>query len=220
MAADRAQLDLIGYSPDGRYFAFEQYGVQDGSGFAYADVFVIDLPADKWTYGSPFHVQADEAHSDRPLADVRADAMARAAEKLTPLKIDVPAEILALIGDGMASASGKTLTFSTPACCGPGKTNGEGFTLTLETHPAKFEADYCAGMQPVGYALTLTDGSGTRDLHRDGDTLPRSRGCTLDYRLYAVVRPFAAAGPRAAIISSYPFGFEGPDRRFLAVPVD
>jgi predicted secreted protein len=50
--------------------------------------------------------------------------------------------------------------------------------------------------------------------------LPKSRGCPTDYRLYAVVAPFQQAEPRIALISSYPFGFEGPDRRFLAVPLD
>ena len=67
---------------------------------------------------------------------------------------------------------------------------------------------------------------GARELHADGDTLPKSRRCTLDYTIYAVVQPFEnywADGfdsRRVAIIASYPFGFEGVDRRFLAVPID
>jgi predicted secreted protein len=193
--------------------------VQDGSGFAWSDIFVVDPPADKWTSGSPFHAQADEADPDRSLTEVRAEAMEMAAPELAAHGIDVPAEILALIGDG-ATESGRTLTFSTPACCGPGETAGDRITLALTTHAASSPHGYCAEMDAVGYVLTLTDESGSRELHRDGGTLPRSRGCTLDYRLYAVVRPFGAAGPRVAIVSTYPFGFEGPDRRFLAVPVD
>jgi hypothetical protein len=60
----------------------------------------------------------------------------------------------------------------------------------------------------------------------DGDVLPSSRGCTLDYRIYAVVEPYGEYyginfnARRVAIIASYPFGFEGVDRRFLAVPID
>ena len=60
----------------------------------------------------------------------------------------------------------------------------------------------------------------------DGDVLPSSRGCTLDYRIYAVVGPFSEyygvdfTARRVAIIASYPFGFEGVNRRFLAVPID
>ena len=51
LAADGAFLDIIGYSPDSRYFAFEQYGVQDGSGFPYADIFIVDLASNSWVKG-------------------------------------------------------------------------------------------------------------------------------------------------------------------------
>ena len=39
-AADRALINMLGYSEDGAYFAFEQFGVQDGSGFPFADIFM------------------------------------------------------------------------------------------------------------------------------------------------------------------------------------
>ena len=52
LAGDRAQLDLIGYSADGSYFAFEEFGVQDGSGFAYSSIYVVDLVDDSWVVGT------------------------------------------------------------------------------------------------------------------------------------------------------------------------
>src|SRR5690606_10447936 len=58
-AGDRALFDALGYSPDGRYFAFEEYGVQDGSGFPYSNIYVIDLVDDVWVGGSPFRVRID-----------------------------------------------------------------------------------------------------------------------------------------------------------------
>ena len=69
-----------------------------------------------------------------------------------------------------------------------------------------------------GFALTL-DGI---ELTRDANTIPKSRGCVMDYRLYAVVQPADFDGlqtPGVAIISVFPYGFEGPDRRFIAVPL-
>ncbi len=36
LAGDRAGIDFIGYSADGGFFAFEEFGIQDGSGFAYS----------------------------------------------------------------------------------------------------------------------------------------------------------------------------------------
>ncbi|MEQ1769340.1 MAG: DUF2259 domain-containing protein [Devosia sp.] len=219
LAGDRALFNAIGYSEDGRYFAFEEYGVQDGSGFAYSTVYIVDLPADKWVTGTPFHAQAADETSDAPLAKTRAEAMALAQPQVDTLGIDRPAQTLALLGDGVPNDDGKNLTFAWPQCCGPGQTQEPAAGLALETFPVEPTEDYCLDMNPVGYALTFK-GEQTVELHRDGTTLPKSRGCTLDYRLYAVLAPFEQGGSRVAIVSSYPFGFEGPDRRFLAVPID
>lgn len=38
LANDAATLEFIGFSGDGRYFAWEQYGVQDGSGFPWSEI--------------------------------------------------------------------------------------------------------------------------------------------------------------------------------------
>jgi hypothetical protein len=42
-AADSSALEFRGLSKDGRYVAFEQYGVQDGSGFTYSSIDFIDV---------------------------------------------------------------------------------------------------------------------------------------------------------------------------------
>jgi predicted secreted protein len=222
LAGDRALIEFLGYSPDGKYFAFEQFGIQDGSGFAYSEIQVIDLVADKWTYGSPFLVRATEDNPDRPLDEVRAEARQKAKDKLDEVKIGEPVEMLALIGDGVPSDDGRTLLFSVPSCCGPGQTQDDRLTLTLSSFPAGSTADCesILGHKAMGYALTLGDGSKTIELHRDGASIPRTRGCVMDYRLYGVIAPLSGQGPRLAIISVYPFGFEGPDRRFLVTPID
>ncbi len=220
VAGDRALIDFIGYSPDGRYFAFEEYGVQDGSGFAYSNIYVIDLPADKWMYGSPFHAQAADAQPDAPLAEIRTEARNKAADKLTETGISVPVEILALLGDGVSDTDGRQMGFSRHICCGPPQPGPDAYRLTLETYPAN-SPENCEGLigeRALGYALSFDSGEGARELHRDAK-LPKSRGCPMDYRLYAVVQPFEQLGNYVAIVSSYPFGFEGPDRRFLAVPL-
>ena len=67
LAADAADRAIIGFSADGRYFAFEEFGIQDGSGFAYANIFVLDLEDDKWVEGSPVRVQKREDASQQPL---------------------------------------------------------------------------------------------------------------------------------------------------------
>jgi len=217
-AADRALLNMLGYSQDGDYFAFEEFGVQDGSGFAFSTVYVVDLAHDKWTYGTPFSAVAQD--ENKPLAMARAEAMAKAKSKLDQYQIGVPAQILALIGDGAAD-SGMRVSWSTPACCGPGQTQADEFSLILETRSIGSAEDYCKQMSPVGFNLYFQDQDGRTQVHADGDMLPKSRRCTLDYRIYAVVQPFEqSSGRRVGVIAAYPFGFEGVDRRFLVVPID
>ena len=49
-AGDRALVDIIGYSENANYFAFEEFGIQDGSGFAYSNIYVVDLETDSWRW--------------------------------------------------------------------------------------------------------------------------------------------------------------------------
>ena len=223
MAGDRAQLNVLGYSEDSRYFAFEEFGVRDGSGGNYSHLYVVDLSTDSWVDGTPFLTdQGGDTDDVAPgLAAIRAKTMGLAAPVLTALKIDVPVTTLVLLGDGVSGADGKTMTTSIPSCCGPGDTDpASTLSLTLTTFAAKSAID-CPVDEAFGYVLTATlaDGS-SHELHRDGDVLPKSRSCPQDYRLYGVFAPFEQVSPRVALISTYPFDFEGTSRRFLAVPVD
>jgi predicted secreted protein len=224
-AADRALINLLGYSADGGYFAFEQFGIQDGSGFAHSEVFIVDLVNDKWTAGTPFEAQAED--EEKPLADIRAEAMTKAKSQLDKYKIGVPFEITALNGEGeLANDTGMRVHWSTPACCGAGFTQADALSLMLSLRGITSTEDYCKDMSPVGFNLLYQDQFGVKELHMDGDVLPVSRGCTLDYRIYAVIEPFndyyadEFEPRRIAIIATYPFGFEGVDRRFLVVPID
>src|SRR4051812_27449066 len=76
MAADNALINMIGFSEDGAYFAFEQYGIQDGSGFAFSEIYVVDLVNDKWLSGTPVVVRAEDETAT--LAATRADAVGKA----------------------------------------------------------------------------------------------------------------------------------------------
>lgn len=210
VAGDRAALSLLGFSEDGRYFAFEEFGVQDGSGFPYSSVQVIDLATDKWVPGAPFKARIDDETAG--LGEVRAKAAKAAQGPIDEAGISVPAEMIALNGDG-EPMDGKSLAYG-----------GVGYGLesprdvrviTLETLP--LPAPKACPEQPgtpyLGFALQQ---SGI-ELHRDL-SIPASRACPLDYRIYGIVGPFGGE-PSVAIISVYSLGFEGPDRRFIAVPL-
>ena len=217
-AGDMALADFIGFSDDARYFAFEEYGIADGSGSAYSWIYIVDLTEDRWAAGSPFHNEGLE--DSQTLAETRAKAMDAARPKLADLAINKPPQIAALSGDGVIGDA-STMRFGFPMLNAPGATSGD-FLLRLETFdlPETADCNEQAGTGRMGFALTLKDGDATRELHRD-NRLPQSRDCPEGYRLYAVVFPYGDSeiGHAVAIVAFYPRGWEGPDRRFLAVPL-
>lgn len=217
LAGDRALIDFIGFSPDAKYFAFEEFGIQDGSGFAYSNIFIVDLEADTWLDGTPVRVRTED--ENKPLLQVRSEANSQAIKIIADKEISVPAEIAVLNGDGAVDADAQNLAFGLPGY-ERGKVRDER-QLSLKTFPLKSseDCDLWFDTPSQGFELTISGGEAGVTIHRD-ETLPKSRGCVLDYRLYAVVIPGldAPEGTGVAIISYYPGGFEGPDRRFLAVP--
>jgi predicted secreted protein len=92
-AGDFAERYILGFSPGGRSFAFEQYGIQDGTGFPYADIFLIDTQTGQWVAGSPFRVLLKDERAQLKWA--RRDAVTKAGNALRERLISVPGRILA-----------------------------------------------------------------------------------------------------------------------------
>lgn len=220
IAGDAANFDPIGFSEDGRTFAYEEYGIQDGSGFPYDSIYVVDLIEDKWV-GSPVRVRLDDETASLPAA--RKQAMEQAKGMLDKAALTTPAEILLLNANGEVGANGTEVAFG---MFGNGLDDvRDTFKLSLATFDST-STEPCAsyGMEdPVqGFALTLADEAGNgAEIYRD-EAVPASRGCVSDYRIHAVLSPFPAgvsASPMVAVVSVYSLGFEGPDRRFVTVPI-
>ena len=220
LAGDAANFDPIGFSEDGRYFAYEEYGIQDGSGFPYDNIYLVDLIADAWV-GKPVRVRLDDETAT--LTAVRQQAMQQAKTMLDKAALVTPAQILLLNANGEVGANGTEVTFGLFGD-GLGKVV-DTFKLSLATFDST-TSEPCAsyGMETAvqGFALTLTNAEGSSaEIHRDA-AVPASRGCVSDYRIHAVVTPFPAAisaSPMVGVISSYSLGFEGPDRRFVTIPI-
>lgn len=220
MAGDRALINFIGYSANSRYFAFEEYGELDGVGLAYSRIAIVDLTTGGFA-GSPVYKEADE-DTQRSLSEIRAEAAVAAKEPLALFKIAIPVEIQALSGDGVIGLASE-MRFGLPGyALMPGATDGD-YTLSLTAFnlPMSTLCEEKIDRPGLGFALSLSGDGPTRELHRDATSLPEWRGCALGYRLYAIVTPYGgnnglSAG--AAIVSAYPFDFEGPSRRFIVVP--
>jgi len=81
-AGDTAELNILGFTANGGVFAFEEYGVQDGSGFPYANRFYIDTATDKFLPGTPIRVRIDDetATIESARAQARAEGEAFVAQ--------------------------------------------------------------------------------------------------------------------------------------------
>ncbi len=211
-AGDAADRTIIGFSPDGRYFAFAEHGVQDGSGFPYANGYVIDTSNDSWIAGTPVRVMLE---SEDEGADAAIEKM---MQRLAPIveghaitttpEIVVRNPITQVTDDAHASRFVRRALL--PA-------DGYAYTLNLEEKP--IEATDCpadlAGPY-MGMSLTLITPSGTEITLADDASIPASRRCPLGYRISEVM--FApGTNVMAVLLDVMSLGFEGPDRRFMAI---
>ena len=219
VSAERAEANLIGFSADGRYFAFEEFGMQDGSGFGYSNIYLIDLFEDEWVGGSPFRGVSES--EDTSLATIRAQVFSNAAPSLGERAIGHPAVLVALNGDGEIGVDGKSLAFGMPWLSAPGSIQGN-FRLRLDVLDLASDSDCSVyfGSDPVGFALSIEADGQVRELSRD-HKVPRSRGCAKDYRIWGVAAPAWETDVKRGVvlISVYAGGFEGLDRRLIAVPL-
>lgn len=214
IAGDYADRTIIGFSPDGAYFALEEYGVQDGSGFPYSNVYVIDVDRDAWVDGTPVRVRIDDEAA--MLNRARADAMKQARPLLDKLNV---------IAKGNQVVTNPATELSADPYAVRFRTN-QWFNMVERPWDLKLTripmpgAKGCENYDDVaGFRLELTDPDGkTRVLHED-TSLPASRTCARDYAISEVVVLPAdkGAASMAIVISLIRQGFEGPDRRFLAV---
>ncbi len=221
-AGDAAERRLYGFSPDGQMFAFAEYGVQAGSGFPYATLYALDLSEDSWLRGAPVRVTLKETDTQQTEGDALRAVERRARRLLRQNQLSEPGRLFwsrpltEMRGDGAeAHFVERNL---------PGLMKGRSFDLTLETSDAP-DGD-CAqyGADLRRFSLTLSvDGGAAREVYADSETLPESRGCALGYSLSDVVEGPAleneAGRYLVVLMNVFKQGFEGPDRRFLAVPV-
>ena len=220
LAADAAERAFIGFSADGRYFAFEQFGVQDGSGFPYSDIFVIDAEADAWHPGTPVRVMLQDDGAN--VAAARRKAAEQARPVVAALKIEEPGIILASQSSYQSGSDPHRLAFRNSYVPGDSGESDEETTVALEEIVLPGPPKCPAGDLPyVGFAVSVKP-IGTQEftsVHRDAD-IPASRVCPLRYSLSDVIgfRPTIDGPIRLlALVSVFSYGFEGLDRRFVAV---
>ena len=216
LAGDAAELSILGFSPDGAIFAFEEFGVQDGSGFPYANRFYINTATDSFVAGTPIRVRIDDEAATTEAARSSARDQGQAVVKDATLQPGFTAgfnPITELSADPYRLAVNPRPVF--PPIDAP-----------LEFRIEEISLDQPANCHDLGTAVGfrlvrvgLTPEQPAQLIHEDS-TIPESRNCPLGYRLGAVQTFYPKDGPPvyAVMVSVRSVGFEGPNHRWIAIP--
>jgi predicted secreted protein len=215
-AGDLAELEILGFSKDGGVFAFEEYGVWDGSAFPYANRYYIDTSNDSFLPGTPIRVRLEDENASLDTARLQARQKGEA--------IIAQAELAA--NRGITAGSNPITELS-----------ADPFRMVVNPRPIfspvdpplEFRLDEMgmnntAGCESQGeingfrlLRIEARDGGQTHLLHED-KSIPKSRGCPNGYRIGAV-QTFSmdSISAYAVLIAVRQYGFEGPDFRWIAV---
>lgn len=234
LAMDLARPELIGFSADGRFVAFEEYGMQDASGFPYATIYVIDVAANDWVQGSPIRVLIDDSEYDEEVLWTRGIPMVRerALRQAQPV-LDRHGVIPGNRGTTLIhhpqsdlEADPHSAAFSLAAAYGAGWL-GDQNVLQLTERAAT--SPYCERFQfdNVMFTLTLSRDDEVPVALQEDRRLPDSRNCPTAYYIHSVtayaldvVDQTQCCGSSyvlLVLVGMAQIGFEGSDWRYLGV---
>ncbi|TYC52326.1 DUF2259 domain-containing protein [Rhodobacterales bacterium] len=220
-AGDLAEVNVLGFSPAGDFFAFEQFGFEDGSGFPYSHIFVIDVLGDSWVAPSPFRLTdgsdpGPPEVADAELAAVRKENLDSASALLQEKRIGESGTMVGFSPRTELSADPHRMRVSARD---RGIAPPEVIDLTMNEIPLPSERCNGFGIEDTkGFRLTMLHEGVTRVLNNDA-SLPESRGCALGYRIERVITYYPQEAPPVFVIlvQMAIYGFEGPDHRYLAI---
>lgn len=236
-AGDAAARRVIGFSPDGSYFAFEQYGTLDAGASAsgWSEIDIIDTRTDQFVGGKPIHIVDETEESTLTLEQARAQAAAQAAPIIARHAIAMRGERTAFdrftFPDDMIAYDDITrLEQVSQKWLAP--SHGElGISTIRLDHILADSATDCSSSfdetqqgettgKALGFRLTLQgqDGKVFKVLHED-KAVPGSRNCPTSYSLSESYEftPGGKPAVLAVLVQRFSQGFEGRDRRFVAV---
>ncbi len=218
-AGDFAELEFIGVSENGKYTAFEEYGVQDGSGDTYSNIYFVDVEKNIYA-ASPVKIMVrfDKGNVET----TRAKARKSAAADLKKFGI-IERNTGRLVAARLLTDS----AFEFSPYKDGGKTQTIGFKNRV--YSMAFEGDYEVILNPVKvegkqdyletsvYKLDLTlknNIKNTLKILQKDKSLPETRGLPA---AYSVQRIYLYEDKIIVFISIFTSGFEGPDMRYMVV---
>ena len=201
-AGDAANLEVIGFSKDGRYLAFEQFGTTDGIGYSYAKVQIVDVAKNTLLTQTEKMIEVENSTTGQARAAIKS-----ATQSLLNRYKIIRGNQGQFVGIAPIAPNlgGQRSEFVYA---------GRTHSLELNSASALQDAKTCPDEIATRLELTLSVSGKTRVLQKDGLTLPKSRACALSYEM----RSAQLLGNNLAIfVAVHLPGFEGADVRWMVV---
>ncbi len=219
VAGDFSEFRPVGFSVDGKVFVFEEFGIQDGSGFAYANRFYIDTTRDVYLPGSPVRVLVETDGAGVAEAREQAYTKAKSLEQAHQPAANPGIFSAFAPATETGEAGALAMTYRSFAI---EPFSGGAYSVELVEKTLPVSPD-CEGITPngEGFTLTMTARNGASEsliLHDDA-AVPASRKCPISYRLGGALTHRNPDGTttHAILVLMRAYGFEGPNGRWLAV---
>ena len=200
-AGDAANLELIGFSKDGRYLAFEQFGTTDGAGFPYSKFSVVEVSKNTLLEQTEKMIERDGATVSQARTALRASSTV--VQKRYGIVTGLQGRFIG-IAPTAPNLGGQRSQFVA---------NGKTYDLTLNSTSADVDSKTCPDKTESRLELTLTVAGKSRTLQKDS-SLPKSRACALSYQMRSA---HLLGGNLAVFVEVQTPGFEGADVRWMVV---
>jgi len=215
VSEDLAWFRMIGFSGDGAYVAWEMGGIQDGSGFQWVEVEVLDTETSLQTarYRHDWDECVDELPSAEDVASIEQNILDLCEKyEISSGNYEFPLVYHPLTDLGV---NGDTVVFCLESYSP--RYNSSEIILTLALMPADVEQSYPDWFDSPATPVLHTVSDGERKLFFSEDTVQGQHVLSFDYSIAAVYRnPVIENLLLVALHSARP-GFEGPDGRFRVV---
>jgi len=221
LAGDASTYLPLGFSENGKYFAFAQSGTQDGSGFAYASVAVVEVAKNEFAASRSVVIDKGDEHVAPSMALKQAISEVRLSRFGIKAGENLGEDLLVRLPTDHSPTERNIFSFEYWAEGGASSVVPKFEVLVASTDGEDTtDGKYCTELQgQAPQMLTLSIKGLAEDdgrlvvLHQD-KTLPRIRSCVSGYKVHRVT---AYADSLVIGLAYSGLGFEGPDVRQMVV---
>ncbi len=230
-AGDESYSKILGFSKDGNHFAYMQSGVQDGSGFFWAEIDVIDVANNKLLKrvyeDSEKYLPMDDSFTPAQEKQFIENLIKRADLNRYGINQSIKGNtVLNRPYTDLSDYKNTIFSFEYWAQ-GGASTSVRTYKLDIQEHPAPVEAhnEWCQEEFYYGSNMMTVNLTTNHSLYDDQYTpevttlqkdnrAPASRSCAWGYKPSQVINYKNAL---VVLVNYQTIGFEGPNYRFTAV---